>query len=395
MKLRVCTQLHTLQAKRVLYRVDYNVETDEKGRVHADERYRIEATIPTLRYLIRKRAKVIILSHRGRPHGKEDPNLSLKPVAITLGKLLGKPVKMIPLHEGEGARRHLDRMKPGQVVLLENLRFHPGEEVSDNTFAHDLASLGDVFINDAFGAIHRDSASMTGIPEFLPSYAGLLMDKEVSTLDKFIAKPTKPHFLIMGGAKAATKLPLIQKLMPKAERVLVGGVLANTILKSARQEVGASIYEKDFVTEGKVLARHKKVLLPTDCICDDTSTKKIESQLKDIESVLKKDAIVDLGMNTVLEYVSQLRKAKSVLWNGPLGMIEQRQGSHASEAIAEFIAARTHDGSMKSFIGGGETVRVFARLGLLDDVTFASTGGGALLSFISDRRQPGLLPLVK
>lgn len=395
MKLRSCEQLSALQGKRVLYRVDYNVALDSKGRVATEELFRLQRTLPTLTWLIRKRARVIIVSHRGRPRG-ENMEYTLKPVAVALGKLLGKPVKMMPTYHAESARRYVAALRPGQVMLMENVRFHPGEVTNDSTYAHQLAGLADVYISDAFATIHRETASTVGISEYLPSYAGFLMQEEVTALEKVMQKPDKPLTVLLGGAKTGTKIPVIEHLISKAHHILLGGVIANTFLKSARTNIAKSLYDEAMLPLAKSFIHSKKLILPKDVICDDTRTpRKVESMYKNVEQLATYDKIVDLGIETTVQYANIIRKSKTVFWNGPLGWSEIPQGSHASEALAEFIAALSHEGTLKSFIGGGETIALFSRLGLLDKITYVSTGGGALLAFFQNPDQPGLRSLVR
>ena len=262
MKLRNIKQAGRLTGKVVLLRTDFNVAIDSKGRVAKDEIFRLERTIPTIRHLIKERAKVVILTHLGRPAGKFCPNFTNKPLALALGKLLNKPVKMLPGVVEEKIKSSIENLKPGQVVILENLRFYPGEDKNDPKFARQLANLGEIYVNDAFGTIHRSTASLVAITKFLPSFAGLLLQEEVDQLTKLVLQADKPLFVVMGGAKAETKLPVLNKLLPKADKILVGGILANTLLKSRGLSIGGSIYEKSFVSKGKKLINNHKILLP-------------------------------------------------------------------------------------------------------------------------------------
>lgn len=393
MKLSSITRVKNLKGKRVLLRTDYNVAVDGRGRVEKSELFRIERTLPTLQWLMKKRARVVILTHRGRPRGK-DGALTLKPVAVALGKMLGKKIRKLDGIVGPAIKQRIDRLKPGQAVLLENLRFHKGEEKNSAAFARELASLGDIFINDAFATAHRNTASTVGIAALLPSYAGMLLQEEIASLSAHMLRAKKPLVIVMGGAKAKTKLPLLRKMLPGAQYILTGGILANTLLKAAGVRIGRSVYEPRTITEAKKLVRHKKVILPSDVICDNTRTPALESLLKDVDAIERDERIIDIGVMSVISYATILKNARTIFFNGPLGYMEKREGAHASEALAKYIAALTSGRKKVSVIGGGETVSVFEKYGLLSDVTFVSTGGGALLAFLADQKLPGIVPLM-
>ena len=395
MKIKNIKQARLKPGLKVLLRVDYNVALNKKGRVERGELFRIERTVPTIKYFINKRAKIIILAHLGRPGGKFDRALSNKPLALALGKILGKPVKVLPGVIEDEIKNHIDKLKPGQVVILDNLRFYPGEEKNSKNFARSLASLGDIYVNDAFGSIHRESASLLGVTDYLPSYAGLLLQEEIESLTKLILQAKKPLVFVMGGAKVDTKLPFIEKLLPRANKILVGGILANTILKNSKNSLGSSVYEKKLVSQAGKLLKNRKVRLPVDVICDNITTPKIEAVQKNIEELEKNDRIIDIGTVSAVEFASDIRQASTVFFNGPLGFMEKPAGRHASQAIAELIAALSASKKIKSIVGGGETIYLFNELGLTENLTYISTGGGALFAFLINQKLPVLKPLLK
>lgn len=395
MKIKNIKQARLRPGMKVLLRVDYNVALNKKGKVERGELFRIERTVPTIKYLINKRAKIIILAHLGRPCGKFNKALSNKPLGLALGKILGKPVKVLPGVIEPDIKNYINKLKPGQVVILENLRFYPGEEQNTKAFACSLADLGDVYVNDAFASIHRESASLLGITNFLPSYAGLLLQEEVDNLTKLVLQAKKPLVFVMGGAKVATKLPFIKKLLPKADKILVGGILANTLLRAGGKYLGSSVYEKSLVGEAKKILKNRKVKLPKDVICDDYSTPDIEAMQKNINELKKADRIIDIGTVSAVEFSSDIRKAKTIFFNGPLGLMEKSAGRHASQAIAELIAALSAAKKIKSIVGGGETISLFKELNLAGDITYISTGGGALFAFLINQKLPVLKPLIK
>jgi len=381
-----------IAGKRVLVRVDFNVQTDKEGQIITGQSFRLERSAATIKWLLKRRAKVIILSDRGRPNGKVVPELSNASVAEAFAKILDRQIKFIPYITEKEAHKAVSEMKPGEILFLENLRFYPGENEISEKFARELASLGDLLINDAFAKAHRETATMSILPKLLPSYAGLLLEEEVDELSKILDwdNIARPFVVIIGGAKCQTKFPLIEKLLPVADAILIGGVLANTLLQSMHVNIGDSIYEEDFVAAGKILIKNKKIILPQDVVCDDLATENIEAEIKNLDEISNTDRIIDVGTQTAVEYSNYIRTAKTVLWNGPLGWIEKRQGSHASEALAQFLAAMSHSGKLKSIIGGGETVSVVDRKQLLDDISFVSTGGGAMLEFLLHSTLPGL-----
>jgi phosphoglycerate kinase len=375
-----------LVGKRVLVRVDFNVALDEKGQILDDEAYKVSATLPTIKYLIAKKAQVILMTHLGRPKGI-DKKLSVKPVGKFLGELLRKEIRIAEI-------KKVGELKNGEVVMLENLRFNPGEEKNDVKFAKELAELGDIYVNDGFGVAHRATASNVAITKFLPSYAGLLLEQEVKVLSLIKTKPKKPLLVIMGGVKFETKLPVIQKLLPKANWLMLGGALANTCYKALGYGVGASLLDADYIKLAKTIAKNKKVLLPLDMIvgrvdrnvCDYHHLPRPTKPTKLVSSPME---ILDIGPETVAEWSKLIKKAQTVIWNGPMGNFEHKPFDHGTMAIARLVATRSR-GPAYGIVGGGETIAALRRTKMSDFVDFVSTGGGAMLEYLAGKRLPGI-----
>lgn len=381
--------IKNLAGKRVLVRVDFNVALNDNGQILDDEAYKVSATLPTIKYLIGKKAKVILMTHLGRPKGY-DKKLSVKPVGKYLGGLLKKEVKIVDV-------KYTGEIKNGEVVMLENLRFFWGEEKNDVKFAKELAQLGDIYVNDGFGVAHRTTASNVAITKFLPSYAGLLLEQEVKILNLIKIRPKKPLLVIMGGVKFETKLPVIQKLLPKANWLMLGGALANTCYKVMGYGVGASLLDKNYIKLSKKIVKNKKVLLPLDMIvgrvdrnvCDYRHLPRPAKPMKLISSPME---ILDIGPETVAEWSKLIRKAKTLIWNGPMGNFEHKPFDHGTMAIARLVATHAR-GSAYGIVGGGETIVALRRTKMSDFVDFVSTGGGAMLEFLAGKKLPGIVAL--
>lgn len=376
--------------KRVLVRADLNVPLDD-GQVGDDTR--IRESLPTIEYLIGKGAKVIVCSHLGRPKGV-DPALSLAPVAGRMSNLLGREVLFAEDCVGPVATAAVEAMN-GHVLLLENLRFHPEEEKNDPTFAAQLASLADVFVNDAFGAAHRAHASTEGVTHYLPAVAGFLMEKEVRYLSALVANPPKPFAAVVGGAKVSTKIPAIEHLLPKIDLLLVGGGMANTFLKATGVDVQMSLVEDEQVAAAKeILARAKaagiEVHLPVDVIAASKFAEDAEALERLVSEIPRGYMVLDIGPRTVKEYAAALGRAKAVVWNGPMGVFEMEKFSHGSFDLARAIANL----DATTVVGGGETAAVVAQAGLQDRFTHVSTGGGASLEMLEGRELPGVAALL-
>ncbi len=388
MKLRTLRQAQ-VSGKRVLVRVDFNVPLDPNTGEVADDT-RIRAVLPTIEYLTQQGARVILMSHLGRPEGKVVEKLRLDPVARRLSALLGRPVKKAPDCIGPEVERIVAELQPGEVLLLENVRFHPGEEANDPAFAEALARLGDIFVSDAFAAAHRAHASTVGVARFLPAYAGFLMEKEIYYLTKVLEAPERPYVAVIGGAKVSDKLPVLRNLLPRVDRLLVGGGMANTFLKAEGHQVGSSLYEEEQVGAARELLATGKVLIPVDGVIAERVAADAQTQIIVFGDVPEGWRILDIGPETVRRFQEALRPARTVLWNGPLGVFELAPFAAGTRAIGEFLAGLA--GAVR-VIGGGETVAAVEKFGLADRFDHVSTGGGATLEFLEGRTLPGIAVL--
>ena len=388
--------LKNLSHKTVLLRVDFNVPL-KNGKVSEDSR--IVASLPTINYLQKQKAKVVLMAHLGRPSGKVNKEFSLKPVAELLGKKLKQSVKLIDLGSGEvepkkfgNAKKEITNLKPGQVIMLENTRFLAGEEKNDLELSKILASLGKVFVFDGFAVAHRAAASVSGVARYLPTYAGLLMANEVANLSKIMQKPKRPFVAIVGGAKMETKVPVLKSLVKIADQILVGGGISNTILSARGYGIGNSICDKNLLTTAKLIAKNKKIILPIDVVVGDKTGKNwrvVEIGPKPHEICKKNEAIFDVGPATVQQFKILIGRAKSALWNGAMGWFEQAPYGEGTFAIAQVLAAVTQKGAF-TVAGGGETVEVLLAKKISQKISFVSTGGGAMLEFISGQKLPGV-----
>ena len=372
----------SVKNKRVLMRVDFNVPPGEKKKL-----FKIEAVIPTLKYLIQQKAKIILMSHLGRPGGKVVKNLRLDLIVKELEKLLKRKVQKLDSAVGKGVQQVVEEMKPGEIIMLENIRFYPEEEKNSPKFAKQLAKLGDIFINEAFAVSHRKHASIVGIAKHLPSFVGMIFEKEIKELDKAVHKPKHPLLFIIGGAKIKTKIKVIEKFLKKADKLLVGGALPNTIFAAKGIDMGKSLVEKDMfkVVEGLNL-ENPKLQLPVDFVCQN-----FEISLRSINAVKENELAFDLGPRTVELFCQLVRDAKMVVWNGPLGFVEKEPFDGASEAIARTIV----QSKAYSIVGGGDTVAFIKRLGLEKKFNYVSTGGGAMLEYLANETLPGIEALKK
>lgn len=376
--------------KRVLLRADLNVPLED-GQVIDDTR--IKESLPTVEYLLAQGAKVIVCSHLGRPKGV-DESLSLAPVAGRMSNLLGQDVLFAADCVGPIAEAAVEAMG-NHVLLLENLRFHPEEEKNDREFAAQLASLADVFVNDAFGAAHRAHASTEGVTHFLPAVAGFLMEKEVRYLSALVANPPKPFAAVVGGAKVSTKIPAIDHLLPKIDMLLVGGGMANTFLKATGIDVRMSLVEDEQVAAAKdILARARaagvEVHLPVDVVAASKFAADAETLERPVAEIPRGYMVLDIGPETVKGYAAALQRAKAVVWNGPMGVFEMEKFSHGSFDLARAIANL----DATTVVGGGETAAVVAQAGLQARFTHVSTGGGASLEMLEGRELPGVAALM-
>jgi len=377
--------------KRVLVRVDFNVPLDD-GVITDDTR--IRATLPTINYLRERGAKTILMSHLGRPKGQVRENLRLAPVARALAMLLGSQVTYIQDIAGYEAHEETAGLSLGDVALLENLRFDPREEANDPEFARELASLADCFVNDAFGAAHRAHASTVGVTAYLPSAAGLLLQREVDALSHVVSNPERPFALILGGAKVSDKIGVIDHLLERVDSVLIGGGMANTFLKAKGLSVGRSLVEEDNIeVAAAVLQRATQlnvdILLPVDAVVADRMSFDAEATVVDIDAVGDDQAIFDIGPKSVELFANFLGSARTVVWNGPMGVFEMAPFAGGTRGVADAVAASNGF----TLVGGGDSVAAVEQLGVADRISHISTGGGASLEFLEGKSLPGIAAL--
>jgi phosphoglycerate kinase len=377
-----------VKGKKVLVRVDFNVPLQD-GKVADDTR--IKAALPTINYLLEHGAAVILCSHLGRPKGEYNPELSLKPVAAYLGKLIDAPVKFAEDCIGPKAERAAADLQPGQVLVLENTRFHPGEKKNDPEMAKQLASLADLFVDDAFGTAHRAHASNVGVAAYLPSAAGFLLEKEIKYLGNTIADPKRPFVAILGGAKVSDKIGVIENLLDKADQILIGGGMANTFFKAEGYEMADSLVEEDVIATAKELLKKagKKLVLPIDVVIANAFSNDADSKTMDVGDVPAGWRILDIGPKTVAAFDAIITKAGTVVWNGPMGVFEFDKFAKGTFEIAKALA----DSDAVSIVGGGDSASAIKKSGLADKITHISTGGGASLEMLEGKVLPGLVAL--
>jgi phosphoglycerate kinase len=378
--------------KRVLVRVDLNVPM-KNGEV-ADPT-RIERQGPTIRELSQKGARSILLSHFGRPDGKPNPEMSLKPIAPALARALGRPVGFAEDCVGPVAEAAVAQMKDGDVLLLENTRFHPGEEKNDAAFAKDLARLGDLYIDGAFSAAHRAHASTEAIAHLLPSAAGRSMGAELSHLSKALENPERPLMAVVGGAKISTKIALLENLVAKTDVLVIGGAMANTFLAAEGKPIGRSLAERDqFDTAKRIMAKGQStgatLLLPSDVVVARELKPNASSRIVGVNDVDEDDVILDVGPRTIQTFGRRLDKMKTLVWNGPFGAFEVPPFDRGTVAAAKAVAERTREGKLLSVAGGGDTVAALAAAGVVQDFSYVSTAGGAFLEWLEGRVLPGV-----
>lgn len=378
--------------KKVLVRVDFNVPLNDKGEITDDTR--ITASLPTIQYLLEQKAAVILMAHLGRPKGQVKPELSLAPVAKHLGKLLGKKILFAPDCVGETAQAAASKLKPGHILLLENLRFHKEEEKNDMEFAEKLASLADLYVNDGFGVSHRAHASVEGVTHFLPAAAGFLLEKEIQYVGQAVTNPLHPFVAIIGGAKVSDKIGVISNLLDKVDTLLIGGGMANTFLAAQGYKMGKSLVEEDKLDLAKeLLAKAKKnkvnMLLPTDLVMAAAFAPDAEHVTEKVKNLNQAYMALDIGAETSKAYAEALADAKMIVWNGPMGVFEMDAFCKGTEAVAKAVAKSR----ATSIVGGGDSVAAIEKLGLAKRITHISTGGGASLEYLEGKVLPGVAAL--
>ncbi len=378
-----------LLGKKILLRVDFNIPV-ESGKIIDD--FKIQRHLLTIKYLIKNNCKIIIISHYKRPKNK-DKKYSLEPIAEYLSKLLKQKINFIENCVGFEVGTAVSKMNNKDILLLENLRFEAGEEKNSKIFAKHLAKLADIYVNDAFAVSHRHHASVCAIKNYLPSFAGLVLENEIDHLNK-IKHPKKPLIVVLGGVKLTTKIPLIKKMQKKAYKILIGGALANNFLSAYNFEIGKSISDKKSIKIAKKIIKNENnnIIFPVDVIIGSKSDK-WRPIAKTLKQVGKKDYIFDIGPNTIRLYAKYIRKANTIIWNGPLGMFEDSHYKHGTMAIGQLIASRSK-GKAFGVAGGGETVEALKKSKMIKYMDWVSTGGGAMVSYLSGAKMPGLKGLI-
>ena len=380
------------KGKRVFVRVDYNAPMDKAGNITDDTR--IRATLPTLIFLLDQGASLVLAAHLGRPKGGPAPEFSLAPVAAHLSSLMGRKVKFAADCVGPVAESAAEALQPGEVLMLENLRFHPEEEKNDPAFAKGLAELADVAVNDAFGVSHRAHASVEGITKFLPMVAGFLMEKELDFLGRAVTDPARPYAAIIGGAKVSDKIGVIANLLTKVDVLLIGGGMANTFFAAQGYSVGKSLVEPDKIPLAKDLIAQAKergvtLLLPTDVVAADKFAADAAWRVTTVDSIGAEEMVLDIGPSTGAAFGAALSGAKTIVWNGPMGVFEMDAFAKGTEAVARAVATS----NAVSIVGGGDSVAALEKVGLAGSITHISTGGGASLEFLEGKVLPGVAAL--
>ncbi len=385
-----------LSGKRVLVRVDFNVPLDENKKV--TDAKRIVETLPTIKKIIETGGRAILMSHLGRPKGQPKPEFSLRPVAEKLQELLGKPVQFANDCIGKEVEDQAAKLQDGDVLLLENLRYHAEEEKNDPDFAAKLARLGEIYINDAFGSAHRAHASTEGVTKHIQQCAaGYLMQKELAYLGKAVGDPERPYVAILGGAKISGKIDVISNLLDKVDALLIGGGMAYTFFKAEGNEIGKSLLEEDKIDLakeiiGKAAEKKVKMLFPVDCVIADKFDKDAETEIVDAGAIKPEWMALDIGPKTIEMFKDELLRAKTVVWNGPMGVFEMDKFATGTNEIAKLLVETTKKGAV-TIVGGGDSAAAIAKLGLEKEVSHVSTGGGASLEFLEGKELPGVAAL--
>ena len=378
-----------LKGKRVLMRVDFNVPMQD-GKVTDDKR--IRASLPTIKYVLDQGASLMLMSHLGRPKGGPDPEFSLRPAAEVLSSLLGVPVKMAPDTVGGEVEAMTKELKPGEVLMLENTRFHAGEEKNDLDLARRMAALADVYVNDAFGSAHRAHASTEGVARFLPAVSGFLMEQELEYLGRAVSNPEHPYVAILGGAKISDKISVVETLLSQADKLIIGGGMANTFLAAKGYNMQDSLVEATSIETAKSIMGKSgdKLLLPVDAVIADTFDAEANAQVVDVYKIPSGWRMMDIGPKSVEAFKDALKDAKLIVWNGPMGVFEMPKFAEGTFAIAKLLA----DSGATTVIGGGDSASAVKKAGVAKKMTHVSTGGGASLEFLEGKELPGVAALM-
>jgi len=381
-----------VQGKRVLVRVDFNVPVDEQQKITDDTR--IRAALPTLRYLLGEGAKLILISHFGRPKGQVNPKYSLSPVAVRLSELLGQEVPLAQDCIGPEVMAQVQALKKGQAILLENVRFHAEEEKNDPEFAKQLAALADLYVNDAFGTAHRAHASTEGVAHYIPAVAGFLMEREVEVLGKALENPARPFVAIIGGAKVSDKIGVIENLLNKVDVLIIGGGMANTFLKAQGYSLGKSLVEEDkLALAAELLVKAKslgvEIALPQDVVVAKEFKAEAKHRTVAVDQIGEDEMAVDIGSTSAEAFAKHIASAQTIVWNGPMGVFEMESFAQGTEKVAQAVAAC----SGTTIVGGGDSVAAVEKMGLAEQLTHISTGGGASLEFLEGKVLPGVAAL--
>jgi len=379
-----------VRSKRVLVRVDFNVPLDKKTNEITDDK-RIRESLPTIRFLIERGAKVILCSHLGRPDGKAVDSLRMDRVAARAGQLLNKEVKKLNDCIGNEVKEEINKMKDGDAVILENLRFHPEEEKNDANFSKQLSELAEIYVNDAFGTCHRAHASTYGVANYIKSAAGFLVEKELRVMGDALENPDRPFIGILGGAKISDKIKVIENLLKNVDKLLIGGAMIFTFFKAQSKNIGHSKVEDDYVDLAKKLLKNKKIILPNDVVIADKLDPNPDWKVVDFNLIPDKWIGLDIGPRTIEEYKSHLKNAKTVIWSGPMGVFEFEKFANGTREIAKFLSRL----KAVTIVGGGDSAAAVEKFGYADKLSHVSTGGGASLEFFEGRKLPGIDALEK
>jgi len=387
--MKLVKEIKNLKNKKVLVRVDFNVPVGDDGIVDNKEDWRIKASLPMIEYLLKKKAKIILISHLGRPKGNQESRIknqeySLSPVAERLKELLNYKIKFVDDCVGDEVKKSVNAIKAGEIIMLENLRFYKEEKENNEEFAKKLAELADIYVNNAFSVSHREHASVCAITKFLPSYAGFLLEKEIRTLSNATHKPKRPATIIIGGAKVRTKLPVVEYLASKFDHILIGGVVANVILKAKGIDTGKSLLNGvDLKKVKEINFGSEKLYVPVDVVVYSPKTKKISLQAV---GKVGDNEILDIGTESANLYSKIISDSETIIWNGPMGMFEDKNFSFGTREIAKAVAKK----SKCTIIGGGDTITAVDKFGDLEKIGYVCTGGGAMLEFLAGKKLPGI-----